>query len=274
MMGMVAILHGLALTLYVIAAGVLVRTLAGARPRVPQRGPAVLAAAVLVHGAGLAAYAAEHGELPLVGLAPSLSVSALLIAAFLFAVAFFREARTLGLVLLPLVALLLAVGLALGIRPSGEALAFRGPWLYLHVLLAFTGYAGLAVAFAAGLVYLLQFRELKEKHFGRVFRFFPSLDTLDVVGRRALAIGFTALTLALGLGWAWTIRFRHSFAIGDPEVMWGILTWLTFMGVIAARAGGPARSRRGALASVVGFVVVVLAYVVLRLTAAKGMAFL
>src|SRR5690554_1064147 len=146
MKDMVAILHGLALILYLLAASVLLRTLAGAHPRAPQRGPAVLGAAVLAHGAGLAAYAAEHGELPLVGLAPSLSVFALLIAAFLFAVAFFREARTLGLVLLPLVSLMLAVALALGIRPSGEALTFRGPWLYLHVLLAFIGYAGLAVA--------------------------------------------------------------------------------------------------------------------------------
>ena len=274
MKDMVAILHGLALILYLLAASVLLRTLAGARPRVPQRGPAVLGVAVLAHGAGLAAYAAEHGELPLVGLAPSLSVFALLIAAFLFAVAFFREARTLGLVLLPLVSLMLAVALALGIRPSGEALTFRGPWLYLHVLLAFIGYAGLAVAFAAGLVYLLQFRELKGKRLGRVFRFFPSLDTLDVVGRRALAVGFPALTLALGLGWAWTIRFRHSFAIGEPEVLWGILTWFTFVAVIAARIGDPARGRRGALASVVGFAVVVLVYMVLRLTAAHGAAFL
>ena len=237
MKDMVAILHGLALILYLLAASVLLRTLAGAHPRAPQRGPAVLGAAVLAHGAGLAAYAAEHGELPLVSL-------------------------------------MLAVALALGIRPSGEALTFRGPWLYLHVLLAFIGYAGLAVAFAAGLVYLLQFRELKGKRLGRVFRFFPSLDTLDVVGRRALAVGFPALTLALGLGWAWTIRFRHSFAIGEPEVLWGILTWFTFVAVIAARVGDPARGRRGALASVVGFAVVVLVYMVLRLTAAHGAAFL
>lgn len=274
MMEMVALLHGLALILYIVAAGVLVRTLAGARPRAPQGGPVVLAAAVLAHGAALAAYAVVHGELPLVGLAPSLSVFGFLTATFLLAVALFREARTLGLVLLPLVALLLVVALALGIRPSGEALVFRGPWLYLHVILAFIGYAGLAVAFAAGLVYLLQFRELKVKRLGRVFRFFPSLDTLDVVGRRALAIGFAALSIALVLGWAWTVRFQNSFAIGEPDVVWGIVTWFTFLAVIAARVGDPARGRRGAMASVVGFAVVVLVYMVLRLNGAGGTAFL
>ncbi len=105
-------------------------------------------------------------------------------------------------------------------------------------------------------------------------RFFPALDTLDVVGRRALAVGFPALSVALMLGWAWTVRFRNSLAIGDPQVIWGVLTWLTFLAVLTARSGGAARSRRGALASVVGFVVVVLAYVVLRLSAAGGPLFL
>jgi len=130
------------------------------------------------------------------------------------------------------------------------------------------------VAFAAGLVYLLQFRELKVKRLGRVFRFFPSLDTLDVVGRRALAIGFAALSIALVLGWAWTVRFQNSFAIGEPDVVWGIVTWFTFLAVIAARVGDPARGRRGAMASVVGFAVVVLVYMVLRLNGAGGTAFL
>ncbi|HEX6940325.1 MAG TPA: cytochrome c biogenesis protein CcsA [Longimicrobiales bacterium] len=271
---MVVLLHGVALVLYGIAAGVLVRTLAGGGARAPRGGEALLAVGVAAHGGGLTAYAFRFGELPLVGLAPSFSVLAFLIAGFLLAIAVFREARAVGLVLLPFVVLVLATALLLGIAPAGEPLAFRGPWLYLHVVLAFIGYAGLAVAFAAGLVYLLQFRELKVKRFGRLFRFFPSLDTLDVLGRRAVGIGFPALSLALALGWAWTVRFRRSLAIGEPEVIWGVLTWLTFLMVLVARGGGAARGRRGALASVVGFVVVVLAYLALRLTAAGGAAFL
>ena len=218
MKDMVAILHGLALILYLLAASVLLRTLAGAHPRAPQRGPAVLGVAVLAHGAGLAAYAAEHGELPLVGLAPSLSVFALLIAAFLFVVAFFREARTLGLVLLPLVSLMRrragagdpAVGRGAHV-PRALAVPPRPP--RLHRL------RRAAVAFAAGLVYLLQFRELKGKRLGRVFAS-SSLDTLDVVGRRAGG-GIPGADPGTRLGWHGRSRFRHSFAIGEPEVLWG-----------------------------------------------------
>lgn len=274
MMEMVALLHGLALVLYIASAGVLAGSLAGGRASVPRGVERLVVGAFAVHGAALTAFVLAYGELPLVGLSPSFTTLAFLIALFLLIAAIFREARTLGLVLIPLIALLVGVATVIGVAPTGEPLAFRGAWFHFHVTLGLLGCAGLAVAFASGLVYLLQFRELKGKRFGRVFRFFPSLDTLDRVGRRALAIGFAALTMALVLGWAWTIRFMDSLAIGEPEVIWGMGTWLTFAAVLVARRGGAARCRRGALASVIGFAFVVALYVVLRLSAAGGSLFL
>jgi HemX protein len=271
---MVVLFHGFALLLYLVAAGILVGALAGGRRRTPWTGIAAVCGAVTAHGAGLAAFAAAFGELPLVGLAPSLTTLAFLIGVFLLTVALLREGPPLGLVLIPLIAGLVATALLLGLEPAGEPLAFRGLWFSLHVLLSFLGCAGLATAFASGLLYLLQFRELKEKRFGRVFRFFPALGTLDRVGRRSLVIGFPALTLGLLLGWAWTIRFQRSLAMIEPQVVWGVLTWFIFVGALAARAGGAGRDRRAALASVVGFVVVVLTYLALRLFMAEGRVFL
>lgn len=263
---MVTILVTIALILYIGASGMLAVSFAGGRMAVPRAGAALIAGAMAFHGAGLIAFTATYSELPLVGLAPSLSTLAFFIGLFLFAITFVRESRPLGIVLVPLTALLLAIALIIGIAPSGEAPAFSGVWFSFHVLLAFIGYAGLAVAFAAGLLYLLQFRELKDKRLGRVFRFFPSLPALDAIGRRALAIGFPALTLALLLGWAWTVRFRSTFAAGDPQVIWGVLTWLTFAVLLAVRYGGSADgARRAAFASVAGFAFVVMSYVVLRL---------
>jgi ABC-type transport system involved in cytochrome c biogenesis permease subunit len=271
---MVVALHFLALVLYLAAVGLLVGSLYGRRWGAPRLGSLLAGAGVMAHGAGLAAFAVAFGELPLVGLAPSLSVLGFLIGAFLLAAAAFGDARTLGLVLVPQVAVLLIASLALGIEPTGELLAFRGLWLVFHTMLAFLGYAGLAVAFAAGLVYLLQFREIKGKRLGRIFRFFPSLETLDQVGWWSLAIGFPALTLGLLVGWAWAARFDQPLTAGDPKVIWGVLTWVTFAGAIASRAGGAARNRRSALVAVVGFLLVVVVYVLLRALETRGGAFL
>jgi HemX protein len=271
----VTVLIALALVLYLGASGALAASFADGRGVAPRTGAAMAKAAVVLHGAGLVAFTARYAELPLVGLAPSLATLAFLIAVFLFAATIAAESRPVGLVLVPLVALLLAVALVLGVAPTGQPMAFRGLWFSLHVLLAFVGYAGLTLAFAAGLLYLLQFRELKGKRLGRVFRFFPSLPVLDTMGRRGLAVGFPALTLALLLAWAWTVRFHRTLAVTDPQVIWGILTWMAFAVVFALRAvQGPATERRAAAASVAGFVVVVVAYLVLRVFMAGGRVFL
>lgn len=271
---LVTILHGVALLGY-LAAGVLQTvSFAGERAEVPRGGVLLIGGAALVQLGALVAFGARFGELPLVGLGPSLSTLAFLIALFLLFATIASDARPVGLVLLPVIVALLAAALLIGVRPSGEPLAFSGAWFSFHVVLAFVGVAGFAFAFAAGLLYLLQFRELKSKRFGRIFRFFPALNTLDRLGRSSAVVGFCALTAGLALGWAWTIRFRGTFAMGDPQVIWGALTWVIFAGVLGARIGGAGSNRRAALVSVWGFALVVLAYVVLRLAQAGGAAFL
>jgi HemX protein len=228
----------------------------------------------VVHLAELVVYSREFHELPLVGLGPSLSVFALLIAVGSLGLATLGRTGPVGLVLVPVAAAVAAVAEIVGVQPSRQALEFRGPWFVFHVVLAFVGYAGLTVAFAAGLMYLIQFRELKSKRFGATFRFFPPLDTLDRIVRGALVTGMAFLTLALLVGWAWSERFGRPLAPGNPKVVWGILTWLVFAGALAARLGGGRPARRAALASVVGFTLVVVGYLLLRVGEHAGGAFL
>jgi ABC-type transport system involved in cytochrome c biogenesis permease subunit len=271
---MIGFLHGLALGFYLVSAVGLYASFAEGRPAPPRSPLLILAASVLAHLAGLIAFTVTYGQLPLSGLGPALSTFTLLLGAALLAGTLRREGRPIGLVLAPLCAALLGVALVIGIVPSAQPLAFGGAWFGLHVMLAFLAYACLALAFAAGLLYLMQFRQLKEKRFGRVFRYFPSLTTLDMVGRRAIAIGFPALTLGIVLGFAWTLRTVHSLPITDPQVIWGVLSWFVFFALLVVRMGGAGRERRAAWASVVGFLVVVAAYVVLRVSMTTGGTFL
>ncbi|HEX5726447.1 MAG TPA: cytochrome c biogenesis protein CcsA [Longimicrobiaceae bacterium] len=271
---MTQILHFGALGLYALAAALLGVSLARGSRTLPRLATGVLALGVAAHLADLAAYAGRWQELPLVGLGPSLSVLALLVAVGSLALATLGRTGPIGLVLVPVAAVVLAAADAVGVRPGGEEMAFRGVWFVLHVVAALLAYAGLAVAFAAGLMYLLQFRELKSKRFGAVFRFFPPLETLDHIGRGALLAGLPLLTAALLLGWAWTERFHHPLSAGNPKVVWGVLTWLVFAGALAVRAGGGRREHRAALASVLGFAVVVAAYLFLRVSTASSAGFL
>lgn len=271
---MVTTLHTVAALLYAAAGLVFAGALAGGRRATTWAGPLLVLFAVAVHAGALAGYTSLFGELPLVGLGPSLSTLAFLIGLMGLGATVREETRPLGLVLMPITVVLLVAALVMSITPTGGVLAFRGAWFRMHVVLAFLGYTGLAVAFAAGLLYLLQHRALKGKHFGRMFRFFPSLETLDRLGRWGLLLGFPTLTLGLVIGWGWARRFDQQYGLDNPKVLWGVMTWLVFVAALTARVGGARRDRRGAMIAVVGFVVVVVAYVVLRLMMPDGHLFL
>jgi HemX protein len=271
----IGVLHQVAIVLYALALALWIRALLrGARGRGQAIAPWIAAGAVVVHMAALAAFVREFRELPLIGLGPVLSSLALLLGIGLVTTITVREATRVGIVLAPLILLLLGIGLAAGIRPSPEPLDFQGAWFALHVTFAIVGYQGMALAFAAGLLYLIQFHELKTKRLGRVFHFIPPLATLDTLVRAALWIGFVALTVALALGWAWTVRYRGSFQVSDPKVVWAVLSWAVFVAALLARRGGERPERRGAMAAVVGFGVVVVFFLVIRLLAVENGFFL
>ncbi len=243
-------------------------------PGPPVWGAGWVAAGAVAHGVATLLYTWRFGQLPLVGLAPSLASLALLVALALVLLRALRAAGAVGLLLAPVAALLLGFALVVGVEPATEAPIYRAPWLGVHVGLSFTGYAGLLVAAAASAMYLLQFRQLKQKRFGAVFRFFPDLETLDHVSGRALLAGFTALTLGLLVGWGWTLSFGTSPRWNMPQVVWGVLTWVVFVAALAARAlwgwVGPKR----AWLNVLGFAAVLAAYFVLKWNAPEARFFL
>src|SRR5262245_19273307 len=273
-MNWIAVLHIVSLIGYLGAGASVASSLAAGQRTAPRFGVFLIGGAVVAQAIGLVLFTVKFGELPLVGLAASLSTLAFLIGAALFGATLLRSVRPVALVLIPLIALLLAIALTIGLAPSGAAFQFSGIWFAAHVVLALVAYSSLAVAFAAGLLYLLQFRALKGKHFGRAFRFFPPLETLDHLRQGALWIGLPTLTFALLLAWAWTVRFQNSLTPQNPQVIWGVVTWVVLAAALAARRGGGGAERRAANMAVGGFAVVVVTYMVLRILMANGRAFL
>ena len=268
-------IHLIALILYLAAFLLWLRTLmAGAREG-GSIAPWIAAAGVAVHVAAVTRYAVDFGELPLVGLGPSLSMLALLTGVGLVGALAVREGARVGIVLLPLAIVLQAIALAAGIRPSGTGADFRGAWFVLHAGLGLAGVVGVALAGSSGWLYLAQFRELKAKRMGRLFHFLPPLTTLDRLGRVGARIGFVLLTLSLGLAWAWTVRFRDSFGQDDAEMWWGVFSWLAVLGAIVARGFGDGPpERRAALANSIAFLAIAAGYLLLRLAARPGVGFL
>ena len=248
--------------------------LTGGRGRGPHLAFGMAAVGVLVHAVALILFAATYGELPLIGLASSLSTLALVIGIGLLTTLGMGEGRRVGIVIIPVVIVLQGIAVSIGFEPSYRTLDFQGAWFAFHVTLAFFGLCGFAVAFAAGLLYLVQFRELNSKRLGRLFQFTPPLATLDRLVRMGLVCGLTTFTLALVLGWAWTVSFRNSLDHTNPKVIWAVLTWIIFVFALGSRVGVVLKERRSALMSVIGFTLVILSYLILRLMISSGGSFL
>lgn len=271
---MTEFLHLAALSGYLGAWALFVRAFREGNGGLPSYGWKVMAAAAVLHVAALVGFTVRHATLPLAGLGPASSTLALLIALLVVAASFRADVRPTALFLLPLVLLLLAEALAVGIHPAVQQTAFRGVWFAAHVTVTFLGYAGLALASAAALMYVLQFRSLKQKDFGSVFRFFPSLETLDRLNRTGLEFGLTALTLGLAAGWSWTLTYGRGLELGNPQVIFGIVTWVAYLGAVLLRLAPGGRDDRSATATVGAFVVTAAVFGVLRVAGGASGFFL
>jgi HemX protein len=267
---MIGFLHLGSFALYGLAGALLGVSLAREARRLTAIASILVAIGLVVHGVGLAEYTTEWDQLPIIGLGPVLSTLGFLTGLGFLMASTLGHASTVGIILVPLVALLTAVAAMVGIAP----VPFGSGWFIVHILFALVGYVGFAVSFAAGLMYLIQFRELKSKHFGAIFRFFPPLDTLDRLNRRGLLIGLPFLTSALILGWGWMSSTVGSPDPGSPKLVWVMVSWGVIAAALLARLGGGRKAERGAIATVLGFVVVVGLYVVIHALAAEQGAFL
>ena len=72
--------------------------------------------------------------------------------------------------------------------------------VWVHVTLSILGTIGFAIAFVAGLMYLMQERLLKSKQFNVLYYKLPPLDFLDALNQRSILFGFPLLTLGILTG--------------------------------------------------------------------------
>lgn len=271
---MIVPLHVLALLAYAGAWVLELRAFRAAEPGEQRPALVLVLVGVAVHLLALGVYAVQHQVLPLVGVGPASSSLALLLVGLTVAAAEAYDVRSVSLFLLPLSLLLLGEAVWVGVEPAVRETAFRGPWFVAHVGTTFVGYAGLALASGAAVMYVLQFRALKRKSFGKVFRFFPSLDALDRVHRLGLGVGFSALTVGLVTGTAWTVTYGAGFDLANPQVLFGMVTWSAYLAALLVRLPGGWRGRRAAEVTGAAFLITSAVFLYLRVAAGDSPFFL
>jgi HemX protein len=259
---MIAIAQFVAISCYLGAAAL--AAVPFARPvKAPVAGVvAVLAFGILAHVIALMAFAQRAGAVPLTGLGPSLSFAGVVLAFTLLVVEFLARDASLTVVAAPLAAIPTICANVIGLTPGRSAEGMRGVWLFAHIALSFIGIAAFATAAVAGLMYLLQRRELKSRRFGALFRFFPPLATLDRVNHLAAIAGWLGLTLGVVLAATYSVEYHQ---MNLPQLLWGGGAWLAVTCLALGRVARGWQAQRAAKYSSVAFAAVLVLYVAFRI---------
>ncbi len=135
---------------------------------------------------------------------------------------------------------------------------------HLHVVLASAGFALLGVAGAAGVLYLAHHRSIKAKHSQAAQSALPSLEALDRANTTALALGFTLLSLGVLSGVLWVLESEGRLWPSDAHANATLAVWALYAVVAVLRFGLHESARRAALQSAVGFALLLVTVVGLR----------
>ena len=125
--------------------------------------------------------------------------------------------------------------------------------VFAHITCSLLSYVAFLVAFIAGLLFLIQERQLKHKRMGWLFHRLPSLGALDRINFSAIWIGFALLSLGVLCGVLWMRALLGRWWISDPKTYFTAVLWVSYLVLWLVRLRSTLRGRRVALLSVLGF---------------------
>lgn len=247
------------LVLYSLGLGHALLTVFTRRARLFSFVLSMISLAAVFHLVSIVEDAIETQRFPVTNFHQSVSFLAFAITCA-FLVAYWRyKFQALSVFIFPLV-FMLTLSSAVGTSPKLENPLLRSGWLWVHVLLLFAGYAMLFVTFVAGLMYILQERELKSKKPRSLYHYLPPLEQLDDLAHKTLALGFPLMTLGIISGALWAAAEWGSRWPLDPKVALSFASWLIYLALIFTRWTAGWRGRRAAYFAIAGFVTAVVTW--------------
>jgi len=220
-----------------------------------------LLAGFLSHTLGLAMLVSQLRQMPVTTLPQTFSLFAWAIVGSYLAFQLKFNIRILGTFVSPLAVVFMLLSSAIPGRVIPNSKLFKSFWLTLHVATMFIGMAIFALAFCAGIMYLLQERQIKSKSFGLLYRRLPSLEVLDSLNYVCLTFGFPLITIGLISGFVYAGAVWQSFWHWDPREILSVVTWLIYAVLLHERLAVGLRGRRAAIMAIIGFSVILVTFV-------------
>jgi len=214
----------------------------------------------IVHSCALVWRYAEAGYTPITNLHESLSFFSWSIVGVYLVLQLKYRVEVLAAFVSPLAVVLIILASLFPKEILPLAPVLQSFWLPIHVVLAFVGNAMFALAFAAGVMYLIQERQIKSKKIGPFYHRLPALKVLDDLNYRCLTLGFPLLTLGIISGSVWAESAWGSYWSWDPKETWSLITWFLYAALLHGRLTVGWRGRRAAIFALLGFGILVFTF--------------
>ena len=208
------------------------------------------------HTIALGARMSGATEVSLPGFQEALSFFSWVLILVFLVVEFRHRLHVLGSFILPLALVSLVSAAALPETAPALTPVFRTLWV--HVTLSMLGTVGFAIAFVAGLMYLIQDGLLKSKRFNVLYSKLPALDYLDRLNQQSIVTGFPLLTLGIITGAFYAELSLGSYLSWNPEQTGALVTWVFYFVVLTGRLTVGWRAKRAAYLTIIGFAGVIL----------------
>ena len=138
--------------------------------------------------------------------------------------------------------------------------ALQSYWMKIHVPANFIGYGAFALAAMLGVAYLLRQRAESRRPDGVLAAVLPSLELLDDVMYKAIALGFAAFTIATILGALWAAEAWGGYWSWDPKETWALIVWLNYAAWLHLRLTKGWRGAPMAWWAIIGLLVTLFAF--------------
>jgi cytochrome c-type biogenesis protein CcsB len=258
------LLFKIALLVYLVATGLYLFDVLLRRERIGRIARWVLVGGFVVHCLALALRWFDAGQTPVSSPHEALSFFAWAIVGCYLLFDLRYRLAIIGAFVCPVAVVLMIVSSAMPKQLREPNPLLDSWWFPVHVSLAFAGYAIFALACVAGIMYLLQERMLKGKHFTGLYFRLPSLDILDNINARCLSFGFPLMTMGIISGAVWANAAWGDYWRWDPKETWALLTWFLYAALLHGRLTIGWRGRRAAIFAIIGFCCLLISFFVVN----------
>ena len=138
--------------------------------------------------------------------------------------------------------------------------ALNSYWMKIHVPANFIGYGTFALAAMVSVAWLIVARIKRINPQSHWLKKLPTLDLMDDVIYKSIALGFAFFTLATVLGAMWAAEAWGGYWSWDPKETWALIVWLNYAAWLHLRLSKGWRGHAMAWWAIIGLFVTLFAF--------------